>query len=209
MKPLLYGAASFVAAVATAWSASHAQPPQTPVFRQRVDVVEIDTTVVDRDGSHVDDLTAEDFVVTVDNAPRRIVSFRLSRTVTPDKRSSSRPAPALSSEAGRTIVLVIDRDSIPPQAGRSFIDGAVRFVRSLPPADRVAVWTLPVGSNALQFLEDRAELERRIRQSVGTSALSTNPVLMTPDEAVKIEFFHDRTVRDEVVDRECGVARDR
>jgi len=55
-----------------------AGPPDTPaqtVYRSGVDLVYVTTTVVDRDGRFVAGLTVDDFVVSDEGRPQKIVSF--------------------------------------------------------------------------------------------------------------------------------------
>ncbi len=91
-------------------------PPQTPTFRAEVEYVEVDALVLDRQGSFVRDLTAEDFEVLEDGRPQAIVNFslvdipveRFDRPLyspvpfEPDVASNEEPF------SGRVYVLVLD-----------------------------------------------------------------------------------------------------
>ncbi len=54
-----------------------ASPDQPPVFRTGINFVPVDVIVTDRDGNPVQDLTAEDFVITEDGKPQPIEAFKL------------------------------------------------------------------------------------------------------------------------------------
>jgi len=50
-----------------------ASPQQPPTFRSGVELIEVDVSVIDREGRPIADLQASDFTVTVDGGPRRVV----------------------------------------------------------------------------------------------------------------------------------------
>ena len=77
---------------------------QTPVFRGGVDLVTVDLTAVDSDGSPILGLASSDVTVLVDGSPRRIASF----VYTPP------PAPAPRPDAGTAhIILAVSDDGTP------------------------------------------------------------------------------------------------
>src|SRR6185295_9349142 len=71
--------AVWVAMVGVAWSATlvgeQSPPPQTPLFRSRINLVLVDVIVRDKSGAVVKGLTADDFDVLEDGQPQRVVSF--------------------------------------------------------------------------------------------------------------------------------------
>jgi VWFA-related protein len=91
-------------------------PPQGPTFRVRVDYVEVDVVVTDRDGNLVRDLKKEDFQVLEDGKAQSISTFTLvdipieradrplfqADPIEPDVRSNEQPFD------GRVYVMVID-----------------------------------------------------------------------------------------------------
>src|SRR5690349_5042110 len=91
-------------------------PPQGPTFRVRVDYVEVDVVVTDRQGNLVRDLKKEDFQVLEDNKSQTITNFttvdipveRADRPlfaespIEPDVKTNERPFD------GRVYVMVID-----------------------------------------------------------------------------------------------------
>ena len=60
-------------------AASSPDTPAQTVYRSGVDLVYVTATVVDRDGRFVAGLTADDFVVSEDGRPQKIVSFSAAR----------------------------------------------------------------------------------------------------------------------------------
>jgi VWFA-related protein len=186
-------------------------PATRGTFRSGVDVVEIDVTVTGRDGAPIDGLADVDFVVRVDGQPRRVVSARRQRASdriagTPSPRESPPSAPPGADApeyAGRTFVLVVDRDGIESGFGRSHLEAAVRFVDRLAPDDRVALWTLPVVGPALRVIRDRQALKKEIRNALGTARPFPECVRMTAEEAFQIDVVGDKRVKDDVYAREC------
>jgi len=93
-----------------------ASAPQQPTFKLRVDYVEVDVVVTDKDGNLVRDLKKEDFQVVEDGKPQTINTFSLvdipieradrplfqADPIEPDVRTNERPFD------GRVYVMVID-----------------------------------------------------------------------------------------------------
>jgi VWFA-related protein len=123
---LLFGAAFVVVSAVAVLRAGQAPPPQAPppqqqqqqppTFRVRIDYVEVDVVVTDRDGNLVRDLKKEDFQVLEDGKAQTINTFSLvdipieradrplfqPTALEPDVRTNERPF------EGRVYVMVID-----------------------------------------------------------------------------------------------------
>lgn len=153
-------------------SAEAQAPIARQVFRSGVELVVSEVTVIAGDNSIVDDLTADDFLVTVDGAPRTIATLMFVKAAghattaaSPSLRSpngTSTQDPSASGE--RTVFLVVDRDRIAAGGGRPLLEAAVRFVDTLGPRDRVGLWTLPFSKQ----VSDREQLKRELVRAVGT-----------------------------------------
>ena len=132
-----------------------AQDPQAPreTFRSRVDLIQVDVSVLDRDRRPVAGLTAADFTLTEDGRPRPIVSFTAVHVpppatptagwmtdVPPDVMTNTRPP-------GRLVVIAIDD-------GAFSTNGALWGVQKTRAAARAAVKELgPDDLAALVFTE--------------------------------------------------------
>ena len=103
--------------------AVHRISAQQSTFRSGVEVVQIDVSVVDRQGTPAGDLRPEDFQVTVDGRPRAIVSaqfIRFQTRTTPQPKlgppPGPRPQPATAAPAlpprPRDILILIDQDGL-------------------------------------------------------------------------------------------------
>ena len=62
-----------LAFVVSVLKASPQAQQEQPIFRSGVDLIEIDVTVIDRDGFPIEDLVATEFSVEVDGDMRRVV----------------------------------------------------------------------------------------------------------------------------------------
>ena len=121
MKSSVRFAVMFVCAAGTALLAGQNPPPsppqtQQPTFKLRVDYVEVDVVVADRQGNLVRDLKKEDFQVLEDGKPQAISAFTLvdipieradrplfaAAPIEPDVKTNERPFD------GRVYVMIID-----------------------------------------------------------------------------------------------------
>lgn len=153
-----------VAAVLAAGGVRPAAQGQ-PTFGTSLELVMVDVSVTGRDGDPVLELGPDDFVLTVDGQPRRIVSTRLLRaTEVGGVEAGAESMPRL----GRTFVLAVDRDHIAAGEGQSMLEAASRFIDRLGPDDAVALWVLPGDGQTLRFDESRDALKKAVRQAVGT-----------------------------------------
>lgn len=147
-----------------------AQDPQAPqpTFRARVDLIQVDVSVLDRDRHPVSGLTAADFTLMEDGRPRPIVSFTAVHVpppaapatgwvadIAPDVTTNTHPP-------GRLVVIAIDD-------GALSTNGALWGVQKARAAARAAVKELGAddlgalvltehGRTAQNFTNDRARL---------------------------------------------------
>jgi VWFA-related protein len=145
-----------------------------------VDLVTVDLTAVDKDGTPILGLTLSDVTVLVDGSPRRIASFVYTAppqlgqqpgavaarlNALPDQRS------ALASS--RTIVLVVDPSTMARGDGMQALHAAARFLDRLPATDRVSVAVLPQWETAFRFDASRKALKDRVIRGSGTGIINT------------------------------------
>ena len=153
---------------------------QPPTFRSGVELIEVDATVIDRDGNPIADLQAADFSVTVDDEPRAVVQAQFISLRAP--KGDTLPADSLAEDAaytsnanadpGRLIVILVDEESIPWGEGRHMMRAAAEFVDRLSPGDRVSVVAMPQPGVYIDFTSDHD----RVRRAVGgMSGLGSPP----------------------------------
>lgn len=148
----------------------HAQSQQRPRFRSDLQVVEVDVTVLDRQGRAVTGLTRDDFEVFEDGAPVEISAFDAVTlpespppswiSAAPDTSGAVRASNERALE-GRIVVLFVDDRGFSFNAGRfQRLKRSVRaFLDRLGPLDQVALMAT-TGARELQveFTTDRQRI---------------------------------------------------
>ena len=176
----LAGLGLIVVAVSAALSALAAQQP--PTFRSGVELIEVDATVLDRDGNPIADLQAADFAVTVEGEPRAVVQAQFISLRAPERNALPADSPAedagyssnADADPGRLIVILVDEESIPFGEGRHVMHAAAEFVDSLSPGDRVSVVAMPQPGVYIDFTSDHDRVRRAVE---GMSGLGTGFVV--------------------------------
>ena len=67
------------------------EPARRPVFSSDVDVVAVDVNVVDKQGRPIRGLGVEDFTITVDGGPRRVISADFVSQATEEEAAPAPP----------------------------------------------------------------------------------------------------------------------
>src|SRR5436190_14339953 len=183
MKSRARIAALLVCFAGTALAAGQnpAPPPasqaQQPTFKLRVDYVEVDVVVTDRQGNLVRDLKKEDFQVLEDGKPQTISTFTLvdipieradrplfaSAPIEPDVKTNDRPFD------GRVYVMVIDDLHTNFQRSERVKRAARQFVqRYLGANDLMAiVHTRSAGDANQEFTNSKRRLTTAIDKTSG------------------------------------------
>jgi VWFA-related protein len=179
---------------------------QHPIFRASTDLVTVDATVLGRDGRPAIGLGPDDFVLSVDGRPRRLISAEFVTQEPTSPRDATLPSHHFTSNEGdnlgRQVIVAVDDMHIRRLEGRPAMAAAGRFLDRLDPMDRAAVTTLS-RLGTLQFTRDRAALKRQLDVIVG----ATDPVrlLLNIGLAEALEIADGGRARlAEVVLRECG-----
>ena len=115
---------------------------QPPIFRSGVELIEVDASILDRDGNPIEDLRTADFSVTVDGEARAVVQAQFISLRAPAESTLLADFPAedaahssnTDADPGRLIVILVDEESIPFGEGRHVMRAAGAFVDSLSPA---------------------------------------------------------------------------
>jgi VWFA-related protein len=146
---------------ASAWAQSP-DPNQTPVFRSRTDLVQIDVVATDPSGHPVHGLTKDDFTVLDRGTPRAVVAFQ--------EVASERPAPPLlpptleldtsdnlSAKTDRTVILVLDDSHFEKQQADAVKTMARRVVAGLGARTSIGLVTTS-GAFGVEPTDDRARV---------------------------------------------------
>lgn len=165
--------------------AAHALHAQTPTFRTGVNVVRIDASVVDAKGAPIRGLTADDFTVLEDGAPRPITAFE-AIDMPADARGtggeaawvSTAPRDVVSNrvEDRRLLLVVIDDVTMPHDP--LIVDEAKRIasdiVSRLGEHDRCAIVFTRNSRKAQPFTSDRSRLLAAIGATTGGTMQTWN-----------------------------------
>jgi VWFA-related protein len=156
-----------------------AQQQMPPTFRTGVELVTIEVTVVDRDGKLIRDLTSSNFALSVGGRRRPIVwtefmTFRSSVNSTIDRGVSYPQGPSRNqsrgaSVSGRTILFVVDVQSIRAGEGRTALRNVADYLDKLNANDRVGLVALPNGVPRIDVTTDHERVKTALGMTVGTS----------------------------------------
>jgi VWFA-related protein len=180
----------------------HAQQP--PVFRSGVDVITVDVTVLDRTGTPIEGLTADQFEVKVSGEPRRVLwsEFVPHRS----KPLPGGPSASFSSnehiEPGRLVMFAVDQLHIRRVEGLAALRAAANFIDALEPSDMIAAAPLDHGGR-IEFTTDHATVKRSLMGLTGEAAAVPWHYNIGLSEAVALAEG-SRIQLDLVVRRECG-----
>jgi VWFA-related protein len=182
--------------------------PRLPVFGTDVDVVAVDVNVVDGKGQPLRGLTPQEFTLSVDGTPRRVLSadfVSLGETETaPPAAEAKVPAEFSSNEGartGRTVVVVVDQGSIRRGAGRLVIRSVDHLLDRLQPEDLVGLVTMPGGGPQVELTHEHARVRNALTLISGRAEFRGRRVSLSEalsyDEGRAFDW-------DSVVQRECG-----
>ena len=204
-----------LAGAAQAQAPSPPQAPQAPVFRAGIELVSVDITAIDGTGRQVTDLSAADLQVEIDGSKRQVATVDYIRSVdpmrvigaphkvvVPDETFSS--SNAKGAPRGRLIVLLIDQGNIRTGAARSSMNSAKKFVDTLTPEDRVAVFSVPSPGEMVDFTTDHDKVREALLRIVGTASPIKSRFNISVTEAMAIYLHSDAQLALAVILRECG-----
>jgi len=177
-------------------------------IRVRVNLVQLNVAVTDRDGNYVTGLKPQDFSITEDKIPEKIATFEegsqaartLTNSETPEapaadevKAESHAPADAatpvaVSPYTDADVFILFDTSNY---MYRGFVfaqDAIAGFVRSLQGANKVAFYSYSRNlSRATPLTSDRERVLQGVRSTVaGDNAALYNCLLLTVKDAARI-----------------------
>jgi VWFA-related protein len=176
-----------------------AQQEPTYTIRVNTDLVQISVTAHDRSGHFVRDLTTDDFELVEDRHPQQLLAVDLETVGVANGEgmqggpldlpilSSSGSVASSAARGLRLVVLFFDFTSLDlPGAARS-LRAAEAYVRTIGPADRLAVVSLTPKVNTQQdFTGDQDKLQRALKRLHGFS----QETLEDPDDH-SYSLFYD------------------
>ncbi len=138
-------------------------------IRSGIELLTVDFSALDEKGNPVTDLRPEQVSVRLGGVERPVNSLQYVHVAPPALRSAGalgakELAPPFGSnylgDAGRTIILVLENESLRPTIARHVIDAVGRFVTGLAPRDRVALLTTPRGGLLADLSRDHAYIRK-------------------------------------------------
>ena len=164
--------ASLLAGGGPGLSARQRGADQGPAFRSGIEVVTVDVGVVDKQGLPLRGLTSSDFVVTVGEKPRRVVTAEFVSQEAAQAAAPAEPEPGSISTnqgagVGRLFAFIVDESTLDLNGARRVAAAAGSFLSQLTFADRSAVMVMPTGpSVAFTWAHDR--VRSALQRVVGT-----------------------------------------
>jgi len=174
-------------------------------FPARVEQVNVDVVVTDKNGQPLRDLKADEFTVLEDGAPQAVSSFEAvavpeaaSTAPPPRPRVSSNTLPEL--QTGRTFVVLFDDIHLSPfQAARAKAAVVQFLTNGVREGDRVTL--VSSGGSAwwsTRMEAGRPELLAMVKRFEGRHIPDRSPERMSDYEAMRIHVYNDKQVEDRV-----------
>lgn len=198
-----------IAAAMLAFVASPAAQEDDAPIKVRVNLVQLNVAVTDKDGNYVTGLRPEDFTIAEDKIPQKIATFEEgnepAREVAPPAESAAKGSPPSLPAVGRPSAANMSQAQASPFTDanvfilfdtsnymyRGFIfaqDAIAGFVRSLQTASKVAFYSYSRNlSRAATLTTDRDRVLQGVRSTVaGDNAALYNCLLLTVKDAAKV-----------------------
>jgi VWFA-related protein len=159
------------------------QAPQDDPVRTAVDLVRLDFLALAPDGQPVTDLAAADVTLKVDGRARAIRLFQFISLADPRPAAHSResgkalPPPFgtnVLGDAGRTILIIVETDSIRANVAQQATGAAAAFVAGLSPLDWVGLVTMPYGGILVEPTRDHERVMKVLPTITGQASQQTN-----------------------------------
>jgi VWFA-related protein len=185
---------------------------QQVTFRSTVELVAVDTQVIDRDGTPIDNLASKDFQVWINGQPRKVVSadritypLAQPRTLLPTLFDEPTTVHADVPEVkGRVFVVVVDELSFSTEALPAVMETARKFVATLHPEDVVGLYAYPFGPPRLDLSHYHNTIGVQLTRLQGLRQDFGAEFVMSPSEAIDIAV-NDVFAFNSVFQRECMI----
>ena len=154
---------------------------QTAPIRVGVEYVTVDLQAFGQDGGPVPDLRPDELTLSVNGRPRPIKSFQYVRVGSTLGTPGNLGAPTVAApfgsnyvgDAGRTIILIIENESLRATVARPATNAAAKFVAALSPRDSVALVTMPRGGLQVDLTRDHAHVRELLAGISGQGSTRT------------------------------------
>jgi VWFA-related protein len=150
-----------------------AQQQRQPVPERGVDLVTVDFNAISTDGTPVRDLATAELSIRIGGKRRTVRSLQLI-SIAPDVAdaapTANLPSPFGSnaeSDAGRSLVLIVDDDSFRSGREAPLREALDLLVSRLSSRDRLSLVTMPYGGVKVPLTTDHARVRNALRRIVG------------------------------------------
>ena len=145
----------------------------------RARLLAVDFVVVDANGQPVPDLRADDVSLKIDGRTRPIRSLEYVALAGSSEDALATVSPLqppygsnATGDAGRTVVLIIDRETIRPGGEVAMKAQINRFLRGLGAQDRVALITAPYGGLKVDLTTEHSRISQALASITGQASAS-------------------------------------
>ena len=188
-------------------SVAHIGAEQDTRLRVDVELVLVDTLVVDRQGAPIVGLQSTDFDVSVGGRRRKVVSAGwVNHKHDGERGQTGGGAPMVEMSERRRFMLAVDEHSFAPGAAKAAMQAAGRFIERLSPTDLVGLYTFPSGAGSAEFTTDHAGVRKSLDRVVGMLELPPTTFNLSRSEITDISSG-DTEALNRVAARECGPGR--
>ena len=199
--------ATAVASIAFALGALASGPDQAGRDDRPGQIASVDFVVVSRTGQPVTDLRADEVTLRIGNKNRPIRNLQFIQVAADMRGAAAAPvdpveplAPPFASnlktvaDSPRSFLIVVDDESMPIGEEQKLRAALNSFVRDLPPADSVALVTVPRGGLKVGLTTDRDLLRREIATISPITPIDA-PICRTRSTLITLETTLLRLIR--------------
>jgi VWFA-related protein len=184
---------------------------QQPTFRSSVEMIAVNTQVMDANGGPIGTLGTKDFQVWINGQSRRVASASLIQyplnspmNVFPKTFNNLDWIPGDVPEVrGRVFILAVDEMSFTTRSLPAVIRTAKRFLSRLKPEDVVGLFAYPFGSTRIDLTHFHGSVAVALDHIQGLATPFNGSFTLSPSEVADITAG-DGHVLAEVANRECG-----
>jgi VWFA-related protein len=177
------------------------------MFRSTVDLVAVDVQVVGKDGAPLGGLGIDDFQVTLNGHPRRLVSVDFIRKIPPPPPEAGGPdlpvfTPGVVPKGARVFVLAVDTNSFTTSNLPPAMRTAHHMLDLMQPDDLVALYEYPFTDPKLDFTHDHRAVGRALDRLLGQRDDYVGNFHLSVSEVIDITA-QDPDALTHVIKREC------
>lgn len=139
--------------------------------KDRARLIAVDFVVIGSDGLPIADLRAEEVTIQIEGRSRPVRALEYVNLSTVVSDASLSPYGSNSeSDSGRTVLLIVDQETLTPGREAALKEQVNLFLRGLGPRDRVALMTVPYGGLKVDLTTDHSRVNQALANVTGQAA---------------------------------------